>query len=94
MLGIRSHAQNLIDNMTLSSIDTGLPDAPKILQDAKTNKLSEKRRSELLAWLQECYNGLEGSPVGDRFTDDSRIRCLVKVSEWIREVKHLSVDQL
>lgn len=93
MLGIRSHAQNLIDNMTLSSIDTGLPDAPKMIQDAKINKLSEKRRSELLAWLQECYNGLEASPVGDRFTDDSRTRCLVKVSRWIREVKQLPVDQ-
>lgn len=94
MTGIRERAQNIIDNMTLSSIDTGLPDAPKMILDAKTNKLSEKRRSELLAWLQKCYNGLEDSPVGDRFTDDSRARCLVKVGEWVREVKHLPVDQL
>lgn len=93
MLGIRAHAQNLIDNMTLSSIDAGLPDAPKMILDAKTNKLSEKRRSELLAWLKECYNGLKDSPVGGRFTDDSRTRCLVKVSRWIHEVKHLPVDQ-
>ena len=93
MLGIRAHAQNLIDNMTLSSIDTGLPDAPKMIQDAKTNKLSEKHRSELLAWLKECYNGLDDSPVGGRFTDDSRIRCLVKVSRWVHEVKQLQVGQ-
>lgn len=94
MTGIRESLQNLVDNMTLFSIDTGLPDAPRMIQGAKTNKLSEKRRSELLTWLQKCYNGLEDSPVGGRFTDDSRIRCLVNVSEWIREAKQLPVDQL
>lgn len=93
MQGTRSHAQNLIDSVTLSIIDTELPDAPKMIRDAKANKLSEKRRSELLAWLQECYNGLEDLPVGSRFTDDSRTRCLVKVTRWIREVKQLPVDR-